>query len=360
MVQLGKAVPGSGEVPGNVSKKSAKPKKGTKARTKISGSSEASVPVCDANDYTTQDPASGRLKLVQAKMSARIAKSKKTRILDFSTSKAPNAFRFDLVSVPREVYTEEFSGLRELWLTNNRISVLTYELRMLSNITTLGLSGNQLSTLPPDIGALKNLERLFVDRNILASIPPQIGELKKLTELRLDHNHIHHFPAEITGIRSLRKLGMSFNKLVRVPAEVCQLSNLIELDLDNNQIEELPQQLARLRMTLQQLGLANNLLGGKPAFLAKMSVLQIVRLSGNRQPGVSGSIVDPESGQEMLGVNIPVRHDGFRNTNVPGHLACGADYNLSASLFGSELLSSDHRRRLRNRKQMATSAKYAV
>lgn len=336
---------------------SSKKKKTTrkKTRTKQKKAQTVAAPSYDRNDYQSTDEMTGRLQLIQNKLDARISKSEITNILDLSASRAQNAFRFDFTSVPTETFN--MSSLKELWLTNNKIPVLTHEICALTNLKTLGLAGNQLTGLPPDIGALQKLERLFVDRNMISSIPLEIAHLKKLVELRLDHNHIHHFP-EIAGLRSIRRLGLSYNKISKVPAEISRLSNLIELDLDNNQISELPQELARLRMTLQQLGLSNNLLGEKPAFLDQLPELCIVRLSGNRRKSFDSA--DPTTGEALLGANMPVRHDGFKKTNVEGHLACAQDYNLDSSLFGSNFVSGEYRKRLLNRKNLPGAPKYAV
>ena len=279
---------------GQESKKKIKKLRGKLKSKTLPGSEVDKVPAYDRNDYKSVDEESGRLQLVQNKIDARLAKAAKTSILDFSASRAAAAFRFDFNAFPREVFNVCVS-LRELWLTNNAISILTADIRALSNLTTLGLGGNQLTGLPSDIGALKNLERLFLDRNNISSIPSEVAELKKLVEIRLDHNHLHHAP-EIAALRNLRRIGLSFNKFVDIPAGICRLSNLIELDLDNNQIEEVPVELTRLKMTLQQLGLANNLLGEKPVFLDNMANLRIVRLSGNRK---------------SLGVPIPVSSSMF-------------------------------------------------
>jgi Leucine-rich repeat (LRR) protein len=261
------------------------------------------VPECDPNDNLTVDAGSGRLQLVESKFNVRVAKASKTNILDLSSSRALNSFKFEFTSGPREIFGSSMRSLRELWLTNNKIPVLTGEIRAMTNLRTFGLGGNELTGIPSEITSLQNLERLFLDRNKIASIPPQIGQLLRLVELRLDHKHIHHFP-EITGIRSLKRLGLSFNKLSKIPPEIRRLANLTELDLDNNQISELPQNLGHLRLSLKQLGLSNNQLAEKPTFLDQMPKLCIVRLSGNRKSGYTSK--DQATGEAMLAANIPV------------------------------------------------------
>jgi Leucine-rich repeat (LRR) protein len=305
----------------------------------------------------------GRPNVIQDKLDRRLWKCNKSKILDLSCAVASNAFRFDFTAVPQEVFSNAklSSTLRELWLTNNKIPVITYEIRALRSLRVLGLGGNKLTSLPPDIGALPGLERLCAENNMISSLPAEITNLKQLRELRLDNNKLNSF-AEITGMRSLQRLGLSSNKLTMIPRDIRQMTNLSELDLDNNKIEEVPGEMSRLGMSLQQLGLASNLLAEKPAFLDEMENLVIVRLEGNRAPGFV--VKDPNSGEVLQGVNVPVRHDGFLQLktggrDLEGHLSSAKDYNMEGGLFATEMFT-DMREILQARVHASNKAKAKV
>jgi len=334
-----------------------KKKKGKKGRRHKKHPDESKTAQPKNNYDTSIHTETGRPQFLQSRIQTRIEKAKKSNILDLSSQVSTSGFRFDLHEIPSEVFpTFKMSNLRELWLTNNQLAVLPYEICVLQNLKTLGLSGNKLSTLPPRIATLQLLERLIVDRNQISSLPQEINKFRHLRELRLDHNHLSVFMLEITEIRSLLRLGLSHNKLTEVPPEVRRLTRLIELDLDDNQITEIPYELGRLAMTLRHLGLANNLLAEKPPCIDELEHLDIIRLSGNRKGGYE--VKDKESGEVLQGVNVPVRHDGYlelcegmrvknletgveeyRIENLEGHLACAREYNLEAGYFGHELFT---------------------
>jgi Leucine-rich repeat (LRR) protein len=309
--------------------------------------------------FSGVDKETGRSNVIQDKLDRRLWKCSKSKMLDLSCSAASNAFRFDFSALPQEIFSPKIaSTLRELWLTNNKISVTTYEIRALRSLRVLGLGGNQLTALSPDICALTELERLCAENNMISSLPADITNLKKLKELRLDNNSIRSF-AEVTGVRSLQRLGLSSNKITLIPREIRQMTNLAELDLDNNKIEELPSEISRLGMSLQQLGLASNLLAEKPAILDEMENLVVVRLSGNRAAGFV--VKDADSGEILQGVNVPVRHDGFLQLrtgsgDLEGHLPSAKDYNMEGGLFATEMFT-DMREILQARVNASNKAK---
>jgi len=60
------------------------------------------------------------------------------------------------------------TGLKELYLNKNRLSVLPVWMRNLVNLEHLNLSFNQLSVLPEEFYGLPNLEELWVNGNPLS------------------------------------------------------------------------------------------------------------------------------------------------------------------------------------------------
>ena len=198
--------------------------------------------------------------------------------------------------------------LRELWLSNNAVSILTREIYSLAHLETLALSSNNLSAMPAALGDLPQLRRILLDGNKITSVSPDIVRLRHVTEIRLDGNRLSEFPLVLTELATLRRLGLSRNKIgPSIPAQVRKLGNLVELDLDHNMIERLPRGLAFLQRSLQQLGLAFNRLKDVPAVVAELTALDVLRLEGNR----SHEHVDEKTGETVTVYDIPVRHDGF-------------------------------------------------
>ena len=207
--------------------------------------------------------------------------------------------------------------LRELWLSNNAVSILTREIYSLSHLETLALSSNNLSSMPTALGDLPQLRRLLVDGNKITSVPPDIMRLRHITEIRLDGNRLSEFPLALTELITLRRLGLSRNKIgPSIPAQVRKLGNLVELDLDHNLIERLPLGLGFLHRTLQQLGLAFNRFSEVPAVVAELTTLDVLRLEGNR----SHTRIDEETGENVAVYEIPVRHDGFAELRTGKHI----------------------------------------
>jgi Leucine-rich repeat (LRR) protein len=130
------------------------------------------------------------------------------------------------------------SGLRELWLTGQDVSVLSQQVGQLLNLRTLGLAGNRLESLPAQLGELKRLERLVLSGNRLSGLPAELAGLQALKELRLDGNVLSELPGCVFRLRRLVLLSASKNRLTTVPGELARLRQLGELDLDDNQIDD--------------------------------------------------------------------------------------------------------------------------
>ena len=125
-------------------------------------------------------------------------------------------------AVPAEI--GRLSALRELWLTDNK-----------------------LTSLPAEIGQLTSLQVLSLSHNQLTSVPAEIGQLISLTELNLTCNQLTSLPAEIWHLTTLRELSLFHNKLTSVPAEIGQLTALEGLDIRDNQLTTLPAAIRELR-----------------------------------------------------------------------------------------------------------------
>ena len=211
-------------------------------------------------------------KRLDQKVNKRITIAGKSGILDLSST---YNFSFDFEAIPALVYstfgisksadderedqnTSTERALKQLWLSKNLITTISFEIKSLVHLNTLSLSHNHLSSVPAEIGSLRNLRRLFLDSNKLTGLPAHIVKLENLEELRLDRNAFPMFPLEISMLRNLIRLGLSGNDIENVPGDIMYLTKLIELDLDENKLSSLPDSVSRLSPTLQVLGLAMN------------------------------------------------------------------------------------------------------
>lgn len=128
----------------------------------------------------------------------------------------------------------QYAGLTELWLTNNAITTIPQDIKILKGLRILGLSGNRLECLPDEICALDGLERLYVQNNLLTSLPDRIENLTFLCELDLARNMFAQVPVGVCELRNLCYLDMSHNTLRTLPSGLAKLTQLLYLNLDGN------------------------------------------------------------------------------------------------------------------------------
>ena len=121
------------------------------------------------------------------------------------------------------------------------------EIGQLTALKELWLSDNKLTSLPAEIGQLTLLKVLWLDDNQLTSLPAEIGQLVSLKELYLSGNQLTSLPAEIGQLTSLTQLDLHGNQLTSLPVEIRQLTSLGELDLRETQLTSLPAAIGKLR-----------------------------------------------------------------------------------------------------------------
>ena len=128
---------------------------------------------------------------------------------------------------------QKVSGnLRNLDLSNNKITSIPRWIANFKALKTLNLSGNQLNSLPEEIGHLPKLENLIISKNCLTgALPKSLGKLKNLKELDASCNRIKEFPVSLAGLNHLNSLDLSSNKISAIPNGVQELQ-LTELSLN--------------------------------------------------------------------------------------------------------------------------------
>ena len=122
-------------------------------------------------------------------------------------------------------------NLRNLDLSNNKITSIPRWIANFKALKTLNISGNQITSLPEEIGQLTKLENLIVSKNLLSSLPKSLGKLRNLKELDASGNHIKDFPVSLAQLNHLNLVDLSSNKIKSIPDGIEELQ-LTELSLN--------------------------------------------------------------------------------------------------------------------------------
>lgn len=98
---------------------------------------------------------------------------------------------------------EKLHRLEQLNLSNNKLTLLTSEIRSLRHVTTLILKNNQLSeySIPKELATMVTLQELNLSGNKFHSIPDQIMDLHQLRILYLGKNSITDVPNDIARLQ---------------------------------------------------------------------------------------------------------------------------------------------------------------
>ena len=173
--------------------------------------------------------------------------------------------------------------LRNLDLSNNKLTAIPNWIADFKSLKTLNLSGNLISYLPEDIGQLTKLENLIVSKNRLSgALPESLAKLKNLKELDASGNQILIFPVSLAGLNNLNSLDLSSNKISAIPDGLGELK-VTELSLNQNQIVSISPSLAQCPR-LKILRLEENCLSldAIPTRLLTNSPVSMLKLKGNK------------------------------------------------------------------------------
>ncbi len=141
---------------------------------------------------------------------------------------------------PVALRIEEAATLRELDLSDLRLTEIPGATWELTHLETLDLGKNRLTTVPADIANLKKLKTLGLNHNKLTQLPPAIGKLSALRHLSLQYNQLKTLPDQFCELKSLNVLWLLDNKLSQLPAGFERLTALEELHLGENNFTEVP------------------------------------------------------------------------------------------------------------------------
>jgi len=185
-----------------------------------------------------------------------------------------------LEKFPPELFKVE-NNLRNLDLSNNKISTLPQNMGNFKMMKTLTMSQNKINMIPEDIGKMSKLENLNLSFNLLQSIPSTFQQLRHLREVCLSHNQISTFPQSLLNLKQLNVLDLAHNKITEVPAAVAKLE-ATELVLNCNQVSLIAPEVSQCPR-LKTLRLEENCLAldSIPTSLLSDSKVSLLALEGN-------------------------------------------------------------------------------
>ncbi|MFY7991210.1 MAG: leucine-rich repeat domain-containing protein [Fluviicola sp.] len=128
------------------------------------------------------------------------------QLLPVDSVKAITASHLKWDSIPESLWN--FTHLRYLDLSKNRLKEIPPEIGKLKELRTLDVSKNKLSGAPVFICQLTQLRKLHIARNQYSSLPSCIGYLTHLVVLDIWDNPINSLPDEVMNLKKLQFVDM--------------------------------------------------------------------------------------------------------------------------------------------------------
>jgi Leucine-rich repeat (LRR) protein len=137
--------------------------------------------------------------------------------------------------------------LTELFIDDDRLTVLPDSIGALTQLQSLGLSCNSLTHLPETIIGLEQLTELTVWSESLTVLPDAISKLTSLKELQLDCKHLTYLPNSLECLKNLHELNIRSEHLSKLPNDIAELTGLKELHMACPSMKTLPSSIDRLQ-----------------------------------------------------------------------------------------------------------------
>eukprot|EP00088_Acartia_fossae_P015157 TRINITY_DN18259_c0_g2_i1.p1 TRINITY_DN18259_c0_g2~~TRINITY_DN18259_c0_g2_i1.p1 ORF type:complete len:241 (+),score=51.51 TRINITY_DN18259_c0_g2_i1:41-763(+) len=147
------------------------------------------------------------------------------------------------------------------------------------SLRNLDLSNNKLTALPQTLGSYKILKSLNVSRNRIVEIPQQIENLIKLEILNLSFNCIQKIPHGFSKLKNLKEIDLSHNNLTEFPTSLVGLKHLNVINLTKNKITLIPEEVRGIEAT--EINLNENQISGISVAIAECPRLRTLRLEEN-------------------------------------------------------------------------------
>ena len=223
---------------------------------------------------------------------------KKLVLLDMSNN---------LITYIDDNFCWNFSNLKVLNLSGNRLKFIPSSIRYMINLQCLSFAKNELTSIPNELIYVKYLKKLNISWNKIQLIEPNIfSELFSLEELYcnnnlltnleninnyrvfdsiinlkildLSHNLFQDFLV-FRQLQSLEKINVSYNKLRNIYGlNFCE--KLVEIDCSNNSIKEFPDEFLSIK-SLYKLNISNNELNDLPSYICLLDNLAELNIEGN-------------------------------------------------------------------------------
>ncbi|CAJ0572345.1 unnamed protein product, partial [Mesorhabditis spiculigera] len=146
-------------------------------------------------------------------------------------------------------------------------------------LRNIELSQNKLTMLPPFIGDFSQLKQLHLSDNCLESLPEEIGQLNSLEVLNLANNRLTVLPSSFPNLESLRNLDLEGNSFQQFPLSLVKLGDLDLLNLAQNGITEIPDEIASLNVS--ELNMNRNRLSRISPQIGYCPRLKVLRVEEN-------------------------------------------------------------------------------
>jgi len=207
---------------------------------------------------------------------------------------------YKIAAVPKEVFDERRT-VYALDLSQNKITALPPDIRLLNQLQELNVQDNHLLSLPQDFPP--SLVSLNLSENKIRSVPDNMfSSLRGLEQLDLSCNRLHSIPESIADMKQLRVLAMSKNKISELPKSAGRLELLEVCKLRNNSFKALPEGIHRMQ-SLKILDLQDNLLTDLPKDIGSISLLRELNICGNQIKNFPESIAELKSLRRLNACN---------------------------------------------------------
>lgn len=190
--------------------------------------------------------------------------------------KAVDLSRQRLTNIPFMIISPRVTWLI---LTDNKITTIPSDIKLLPNLERLSLSDNCINHISENLKELKNLSWLDLTRNSLRSMPTDLN-FNRMVGLGLSENLFDEIPDWVYNCRNLRKLGFFSNHIKMISFKINNLVSLTKLDLSNNLLEHLPDEITQLKK-LEWINLSNNRLKSLPRLFGNLTNLEELGLGNN-------------------------------------------------------------------------------
>ncbi|MBS0288401.1 MAG: DnaJ domain-containing protein [Proteobacteria bacterium] len=189
-----------------------------------------------------------------------------------------------------------WSSIQNLQIKNSPYLGIPACISQMPNLISVDLQGNKIASLPDSISNLTNLKHLNLNNNCLSKLPSSFEQLFGLNHLILSNNYFAEIPIEITKLFQLTTLNFEnsyekTNNIRHLPQEMENLGQLEQLYLSGNAISYLPENVIPFWKKLQILSIANNSLATLPKNIGDLAALKILDARNNNIPFIPSSIL---------------------------------------------------------------------